>query len=107
MILHPLYDTTAKVFVVTIGGDEVEAKSISGLLAKVGLGHTVKDYYPMGVPAELLPKGLTGPVRFQKLDARPLRYPKKPPGPRSEPAGEVLAEKAPMAAQEEIALTGL
>ncbi len=97
MILHPIFDTGAKVFVVTIEGNEVEAKSISALLAMVGPGYTVRDYYPCGVPATLLPRGSAGGPDFTRHRLAPGYRPKHgmPPERRSEPAGEVLAEKAP------------
>lgn len=86
IVLHPLYDPQAKVFVVTVKGEEIEAKSISNLLAKLGPAYSVRDYYPHGMPAELTPKS-DGPLQRRPVVASgPPKWVRHPPRkPASEP----------------------
>jgi hypothetical protein len=87
MIIHPTFDPLTNTWFVP-EHPHCEAPTIRLLLEQVGAGCTVRDYYPGGVPREMLPRSDSKVLTRPRIDSGP-------PAPRRKPAGETSGQQAP------------
>lgn len=93
--VHPTFDPITKTFFLT--KPKAEAPTIAGLLRKLGEGYAIQDYYPNGVPFEMLPRGMQMPGDASKMRTPVVMATTGPRGHRDrrKAAGESFAPPLP------------
>ncbi len=91
MLIHPVYDVSTRTWFMP-ECPSAEAPTIRQLIQKLGIGpERVKDYYPGGIPLDLLPRRMAGDGKVREVK---FRQPKQSRHARRKLTGETLPPRA-------------